>query len=77
MYEKIQVQCQHILQSEHRFTKLHSSHLRIFLLSTIEFYAHVVKQNFIRLDLMGIIFCNFLYFLQFYFFKKSRVQKDC
>jgi len=41
------------------------------LLSTIEFYVHVVKQNFVRLDLMGIIFCNFLYFLQFYFFKKS------
>jgi len=31
----------------------------------------VVKQNLVRLDLMGIEFCNFLYFLQFYFLKKS------
>jgi hypothetical protein len=30
-----------------------------------------VKQNLVRLDLMGIEFCNFLYFLQFYFLKKS------
>lgn len=72
MYEKIHGQCQHILQSEHLFTKLLLSYLRMFLLNTIEFYIHVVKQNFIRLDLMGIIFCKFLYFLQFYFFKKSQ-----
>jgi hypothetical protein len=63
MYEKIHGQCQHILQSEHLFTKLHLSHLQIFLLSTTEFYVHVVEQSCIRLDLIGIIFCKFLYFL--------------
>jgi len=59
------------------FTKLHLSHLKIFLLSAIELQVHAVKQNFIRLVLMGIIFCKFVYFLQFCFPKKSQGQKHC